>query len=188
MDGFVYRWTNQINGRWYLGSHAGTPDDGYVGSGKAFRLAVEKYRLENFLREILYLGEDFKGVEDTTLKALGLDDRHLSYNIKQSASGGVKGILKSAAMKLRLSETRKKKFQEQGFLNSFSTRQKMSQTHEGVSLLISTRRSMSKAQRRIGNHPPAGSHTVPHTEESKRLISKRIKEIYNAKRAAASAS
>lgn len=40
--GFVYKWTNRINGKMYIGSHAGTIDDGYVGSGRAFAAAIKK--------------------------------------------------------------------------------------------------------------------------------------------------
>ena len=51
--GFVYEWTNNINGKKYIGSHAGTIDDGYIGSGKVFKRAIAKYGIENFTREIL---------------------------------------------------------------------------------------------------------------------------------------
>lgn len=57
MTGFVYKWTNKLNGKWYIGSHKGTPDDGYIGSGVVFCAAVHKYGIENFLREILYQGD-----------------------------------------------------------------------------------------------------------------------------------
>lgn len=155
MAGFVYRWNNLVNSRWYLGSHEGELTDGYTGSGKAFRLAVKKHGFENFTREILYVGEDFKRVEDIVLKALALDRLHLSYNIKQSASGGVKGSVKSERMKSRLSSTRKRIFQERGFLNTTEARAKMSDTHKGVSLSSSTRARMSEAQKRVGNRPPS---------------------------------
>lgn len=51
--GFVYKWTNRINGKMYIGSHAGTIDDGYVGSGRAFAAAIKKYGIHNFDRVIL---------------------------------------------------------------------------------------------------------------------------------------
>jgi len=51
--GFVYEWTNVLNGKKYIGSHAGDVNDGYVGSGKAFRHAVEKHGIENFTRGIV---------------------------------------------------------------------------------------------------------------------------------------
>jgi len=53
MIGFIYKWTNLINGKMYIGSHKGTIDDGYIGSGKYFNHALNKYGIENFTREIL---------------------------------------------------------------------------------------------------------------------------------------
>lgn len=51
--GFIYEWTNILNGKKYIGSHAGTIDDGYIGSGKVFNRAIKKYGIENFTRAIL---------------------------------------------------------------------------------------------------------------------------------------
>ena len=51
--GFIYEWTNILNGKKYIGSHAGTVDDGYTGSGKVFKWAIKKYGIENFTRSIL---------------------------------------------------------------------------------------------------------------------------------------
>lgn len=53
MSAFVYMWVNKIDGKKYIGSHIGTTDDGYVGSGKYFLHAINKYGLENFERTIL---------------------------------------------------------------------------------------------------------------------------------------
>ena len=43
MSGFVYRWTDTSNGMYYIGSHKGTPGDGYVGSGTWFMRAYKSY-------------------------------------------------------------------------------------------------------------------------------------------------
>lgn len=51
--GFVYLWTNNLNGKKYLGSHKGTEEDGYIGSGKIFKRAIKRYGFKNFTREIL---------------------------------------------------------------------------------------------------------------------------------------
>lgn len=51
--GFIYEWTNMLNGKKYIGSHAGTTDDGYIGSGKVFQRAIKKYGIENFTRTIV---------------------------------------------------------------------------------------------------------------------------------------
>ena len=57
MIGFVYVWENRVNGKRYVGLHVGSEDDGYVGSGVAFKRAIEKYGIENFSRTIVYREE-----------------------------------------------------------------------------------------------------------------------------------
>ena len=52
MNGFIYKWTDSTNNKTYVGSHLGTLDDGYTGSGTKFMPAYEK-RPESFTREIL---------------------------------------------------------------------------------------------------------------------------------------
>ena len=51
---FIYRTTNQVNGKFYVGMHS-TDDleDGYVGSGKRLGYSIRKYGLENHKFEIL---------------------------------------------------------------------------------------------------------------------------------------
>ena len=51
----VYKTTNLVNGKIYIGQHQ-TYDlnDGYLGSGILLRRAIEKYGEENFKREILF--------------------------------------------------------------------------------------------------------------------------------------
>lgn len=86
--GFVYRWTNRKNGKWYIGSHCGQTDDGYVGSGLIFKSALQKYGLEYFDREILYEGPDFREFETKILIELDAAGDPKSYNMKNEALGG----------------------------------------------------------------------------------------------------
>ena len=58
--GFIYEWTNMLNGKKYIGSHAGTIDDGYIGSGKVFQRAIKKHGIENFTRAVI----EYVEVED----------------------------------------------------------------------------------------------------------------------------
>jgi hypothetical protein len=50
----LYKTTNLINGKIYIGVHSTEIlDDGYLGSGTTLRLATKKYGKKNFIRETL---------------------------------------------------------------------------------------------------------------------------------------
>jgi hypothetical protein len=50
----IYKTTNLINGKYYIGRHSTENiNDGYLGSGVALRNAIKKYGKENFKREII---------------------------------------------------------------------------------------------------------------------------------------
>ena len=86
MSGFVYRWTDTSNGMYYIGSHKGTPDDGYVGSGIHFKRAYEK-RPSSFVREIIYKGPHYRELEEFILEELDAAKDDKSYNLKNTAIG-----------------------------------------------------------------------------------------------------
>jgi group I intron endonuclease len=91
MAGFVYIWTNLINGKQYVGSHIGSVDDGYIGSGKVFKYAVKKHGIENFSREILELVENKNNVklrEQHYLNLYGVFENRNFYNMTPHAGGG----------------------------------------------------------------------------------------------------
>lgn len=51
---FMYKTTNNINGKFYVGVHSTLKlDDGYLGSGVKIQRAIKKYGKQNFSREIL---------------------------------------------------------------------------------------------------------------------------------------
>lgn len=90
-SGFIYEWTNKINNMKYLGSHKGTIDDGYLGSGKVFLRAIKKYGLDNFTRKIIEYVEKEENIfkrENYYLQFYNCASDPLYYNISATAHGG----------------------------------------------------------------------------------------------------
>jgi len=85
--GFVYIWTNQINNKKYIGSHYGNINDGYIGSGIYFQKAYKKYK-DNFKRDILYIGNLYKEVEEHYLNKYNVAENKEYYNLKNNSIGG----------------------------------------------------------------------------------------------------
>lgn len=86
---YIYKITNKINARYYIGVHYGELDDSYMGSGKALRRAINRYGIENFEKQVL---ESFHSKEDAYNREKDLvktvrDDK-LSYNLKKGGQGG----------------------------------------------------------------------------------------------------
>jgi len=88
---FIYRTTNLINGRYYLGMHSTNRiDDGYLGSGKRLYYELSKYGRNNFKFEIL---EQFDSREELVQAEINLiTEQDLKnpncLNLKQGGSGG----------------------------------------------------------------------------------------------------
>lgn len=84
----IYKTTNIINGKFYIGKHQ-TEDlkDGYIGSGKLLQRAIKKYGIENFHKEILYVCKSEKHM-NTLEKILVVPDVEINYNLCDGGKGG----------------------------------------------------------------------------------------------------
>jgi len=91
MNYTIYKIINLINNKEYTGVHI-TEDvnDTYMGSGKLIKIAINKYGLSNFSKEILY---NYNNKDDMFNKELELVNeeyvkRRDTYNMKCGGSGG----------------------------------------------------------------------------------------------------
>ena len=84
--GYVYKYVNKSNGKWYIGSHNGTNPD-YTASGSLIQRALAKYGKDNFNRYIIYNGEDYRLVEELSLESHNAKDDELSYNLSNGSNG-----------------------------------------------------------------------------------------------------
>ena len=85
--GFVYVWIHRDSGKYYIGSHSGHPDDGYVTSGKLIRRAIGKHGIEAFDRVIDYVGPNFREEETDLIRFFDACNCPLGYNIMHMTRG-----------------------------------------------------------------------------------------------------
>ena len=86
----IYKIVNTVNRKVYIGKHSTKdPYDGYFGSGKAIKSAIEKYKPENFIKEILFCfdKENDAFLKEEELVTQEFVDRDDTYNIAIGGKG-----------------------------------------------------------------------------------------------------
>jgi len=87
----IYKITNHINGKFYIGKRVTTdPNDYYLGSGKLIRRAVKKYGKESFSKEILFYLNDREEMakKEADIVTEDVVNNPLCYNLRLGGKGG----------------------------------------------------------------------------------------------------
>lgn len=162
---FVYKTTNLINGKIYIGqSKYNNPD--YLGSGIFIKQAVEKYGKVNFSKVIL---EECESQEITNekekfwIKELNSKDKSIGYNVADGGSSFImnKEISEKISKTLKgkytgensfrygieITEDHKKiiSFHNKGKKLTEETRKKMSNSKKGITFSEESRKKMSES-------------------------------------------
>lgn len=88
---YLYKITNLINGKFYIGVHSTKHiDDEYMGSGKNLKKAIQKYGINNFLKEIILTFESAEEMFNAEKEIVNEEfvKRRDTYNIKLGGLGG----------------------------------------------------------------------------------------------------
>jgi hypothetical protein len=144
----IYRTTNLVNGKFYIGKHQTfNANDSYFGSGKALRAAIKKYGKESFKKEVLFIFAteaemNLKELEIVTEDFIQSDD---NYNLGVGGEGG-------ALFKGRTHSPESiAKFRRPGKKLKPETREKISAANRVRKISIKARENMSLAAKRRWN-------------------------------------
>jgi group I intron endonuclease len=85
----IYKTINLVNGKFYVGQHFTSADDGYLGSGKYLKRAVKKHGKENFVRETLeYCTSANVDVREIHwIRKLNATNNDIAYNFDEGGKG-----------------------------------------------------------------------------------------------------
>lgn len=159
----VYRTTNLINGKFYIGTHkTKDPNDSYLGSGALLRKAIQKYGVDNFKKEVLFIFDNpeamfAKEAEIVTAEFLAENN---TYNLKLGGEGGFDWINANVDLSTRNAKiAAARSYNESGMLRSIQAL---------VSSGPSSRRKANAA--RVQKYPNGTFAGRKHTSEAKAKI------------------
>ncbi len=159
MKYIIYRTTNIVNGKIYIGKHQTKDvDDGYLGSGIALEKAIKKYGKVSFKKEVLFVfdSEDEMNQKEKELVTESFIASNSNYNMGVGGEGGshFKGKKHSEETKTRLSEMAKKQ------RHSAEAKKKISESNRRRVLSNETKQKLSeKAKLRFSNVEAKKKHS-----------------------------
>lgn len=167
----IYKTTNLINGKIYVGQHHNSADDGYLGSGIYFQTIIKEFGRENFIRETIEycISTNLNTRETFWIKELDAMNPEVGYNRCVGGQGGWVGKNHPMFGKSHSEESKTKMSKSRfGKKMSKETKLKMSQNN-GMKNKQHSEESKIKMRENHANyngtnHPNFGKH---HSIESK---------------------
>ena len=169
----IYKTTNLINGKFYIGKHqTNNKNDSYLGSGIALEKAIKKYGRNNFIREILFEcnSEEEMNQKEKEIITDDLIKNKNCYNLGLGGEGGAmfKGKHHTEETKQKLREI------SSGKHHTEETKQKIREKNKGRIFSKESREKISKSLKKNGRLNNM-------TEERKKKISKSLLTYYDKK-------
>jgi len=186
----VYKTTNLINGKEYIGIHqTDNVEDGYLGSGLAMKRAIKKHGRENFKREVLDFCSSYDELlskEKLLVNETWVNNKN-NYNLK---TGGQSVGMLSEKSKDKISNTLKHKYRTGELLRRKTAPYIITDEQKNkISDTLKERYKHTEHNRK--NKEPwnkgcvdvqipwnTGLATGPISEEQKQRISKTLKDRY----------
>jgi hypothetical protein len=155
-EAFVYRWTNLSSGKYYIGYHKGSEDDGYICSSKSDVFWEDWNNKDNvWVRDIIYKGTVSECVELETWILRGVDLK-AGYHYNMNVAGG---IVMTQEVRDKLSKA------HTGKVIPESVRAKMSAATSG---------SLNPMYNKFGLEHPSAKNASVYSYKTNRVIAKDI--------------
>lgn len=164
---FLYKVTNMLDGRIYIGVHRGELDDGYMGSGRYISNAIRKHGIENFRREVLEMFETDEEMylRESQIVTQEFVDRSDTYNLKVGGLGGFdminrKGLNNASNQHIMARKEYDRKYPEtvwKGRRHSEASKQKISKAKKGSPGTFNGRKHTEETLKKMRKTRGAGS-------------------------------
>ena len=182
----IYKITNKINNKIYIGKHQTTDlNDGYMGSGKRLKISIRKYGIENFEKEILFCFDNESDMNDKESELVTEEfvKEDSNYNLCVGGHGGFSYInntgLNTSGVINRDYKEIAKKVQETKSTRTYSVSDESRKKRSESNKLTNESR---------GKKTSAALRGKTKSDDHKRKISESVKLVFNRERIVTSPS